>query len=669
MTAFSPDGKTFVTAFTDNTVNIWDTKTGQLIHSLENSPSILKTISYSPDGKIFVTASDDRYFITTNFWDAKSGKLLQSIKGSKKGYFRSDEISTYSPNGKTCITLYSDGDGNTGEIRDVKSKKILHSLNGHIYEIVSAKYSPDGKNIVTASKDHTAIIWDAESGALLNTLEGKKGHSNFVNSAEYSPNGEYIVTASSDHTVKIWNAKNGSLLKTIKGTKGHSDHVNSAKYSPDGENIVTASSDKTAKIWDAKSGKLLHSLKGNTYEVEFATYNPEGNIVFTISSDKTIKKWDPESAMLLDSIDLKGFSFEAFYFEEDYIISSYNSQIKINNINSGKELLQLILIDSANYIVLHPDGYFDGTPDAIEKLYFVQGLEIIPIEAYYEQFYRPNLWERIMNGEEIEKATVDFENQKPSPEIEIIAPNQNIRGVNTLTSSYNKLEVTLKLTDRGGGIDELRVFHNGKLYSSEDLEIDNKSDTLTRTFYIDLLSGINDIKITAFNKERTAKSESFKVAYTGKIQQVSNLYVLAVGINKYKKSSYQLSYAVNDAKAFIEGIEKGAKDIFGKVELISLYDQQASKQSITSAFDSIISQAKPIDVFIFYYAGHGSMSIEEKNKKPIFYLLPYEVTEMYNPEALESFAISANSLMKFSRDIKAQKQLFILDALSEWRSS
>jgi len=268
-----------------------------------------------------------------------------------------------------------------------------------------------------------------------------------------------------------------------------------------------------------------------------------------------------------------------------------------------------------------------------------------------------------MSGEEIEEATIDFENQKPAPDVEITDPGHDTRGVSMFFSSdENKLDITVQVTDRGGGIDELRLFQNNKLITTEDLDIYSEGETISRTYTVNLLSGINDIRITAFNLERTTKSENLKVAFTGEIQQVSNLYVLAVGINQYKKSSYNLNYAVPDVNAFVEGIEKGAKDIFGKVEMIKLSDSEATRQKISDAFHKLQALAKPTDVFVFYFAGHGSMSTEEKGKKPVFYLLPHEVTEMYNAETLAQTGIPSDTLLHFSRDIKAQKQLFILDA-------
>ena len=77
-----------------------------------------------------------------------------------------------------------------------------------------------------------------------------------------------------------------------------------------------------------------------------------------------------------------------------------------------------------------------------------------------------------------------------------------------------------------------------------------------------------------------------------------------------------------------------------------------------AAFEKIKTAANPKDLFVFYYAGHGVISDKKE-----FFLVPYDVTQLYgNDNALAQKGFSADALKAMSKDIKAQKQLFILDA-------
>ena len=85
----------------------------------------------------------------------------------------------------------------------------------------------------------------------------------------------------------------------------------------------------------------------------------------------------------------------------------------------------------------------------------------------------------------------------------------------------------------------------------------------------------------------------------------------------------------------------------------------ATKINIENTFKEIIKDCKPKDVFLFYYAGHGVMSTESKD----FYIVPYDVLQLYGADdALAQKGISARELQEYSKNIPAQKQLFILDA-------
>jgi uncharacterized caspase-like protein len=119
-----------------------------------------------------------------------------------------------------------------------------------------------------------------------------------------------------------------------------------------------------------------------------------------------------------------------------------------------------------------------------------------------------------------------------------------------------------------------------------------------------------------------------------------------------------LNYATADATSFKEAIEKGGSSIFNKTNVIFIGDDKATKDGISAELEKIKTAANPKDVFIFYYAGHGVL-----NEKKEFFLVPHDVTQLYGQdEALVQKGLSANQLQQFSKDIKAQKQLFILDA-------
>ncbi|MBQ5574827.1 MAG: PD40 domain-containing protein, partial [Bacteroidales bacterium] len=85
--SFSPDGKYIVSAYSDNTVRIWDAKTGQQVgNPLEGHTGDVYSASFSPDGRYIVSSSWDN---TVRIWDFPP---LQELIDSTRERFKDREL-------------------------------------------------------------------------------------------------------------------------------------------------------------------------------------------------------------------------------------------------------------------------------------------------------------------------------------------------------------------------------------------------------------------------------------------------------------------------------------------------------------------------------------------------------------------------------------------------
>ena len=285
--AISRDGKTIVSGSLDDTIKIWDAKSGVMLRSLEGHKGSVNSVAISKDGNTIVSGSSDN---SIRIWDTKSGAMLRSLEGHKS-YVNSVAISE---DGNTIVSGSNDG---SIKIWDAKSGAMLRSLEGHKYSVNSVAISEDGNTIVSGSDDSSIKIWDTKSGVMLKSLEGHKGD---VNSVAISKDGNTIVSGSGDKSIKIWDTKSGAMLRSLEG---HKDSVRSVAISEDGKSIVSGSWDKSIKIWDAKSGAMLRSLEGHKSYVYSVAISEDSKTIVSGSDDNSIKIWDTKSGAILRSLE------------------------------------------------------------------------------------------------------------------------------------------------------------------------------------------------------------------------------------------------------------------------------------------------------------------------------------------------------------------------------
>lgn len=107
----------------DKTCKVWDSKTGELLHTLKGHTTEIVCLSFNPQGDVIATGSMDN---TAKLWSAETGEEL-------------------------CTLL------------------------GHTAEIVSLSFNQAGDKLITGSFDHTTKLWDVKSGRCIHTFQGHRG--------------------------------------------------------------------------------------------------------------------------------------------------------------------------------------------------------------------------------------------------------------------------------------------------------------------------------------------------------------------------------------------------------------------------------------------------------------------------------------------------------------
>ncbi|ESS72701.1 hypothetical protein MGMO_50c00170 [Methyloglobulus morosus KoM1] len=282
--AYSPDGTRIVTGNMDNTLRLWDSKTGRsLAPPFYGHSSSALSVAFSPDGTRIVSGSRDN---TLRIWDSKTG---QPIGQPLRGHNDSVTSVAFSPDGTRIVSGSRD---DTLMLWNAKNRQPLGPpLIGHVSYVRSVAFSPDSTRIVSGSDDKTLRLWDVNTRQPIG--QPLRGHDGAIISVAFSPDGARIISGSRDNTLRMWDTSSGKTLG--QPLSGHTDSVTSVAFSHDGKLIVSGSEDNTLRLWNANTRQAIgQPLLGNEDAVTGVAFSLDNTHIISGSSDTTLRMWDPD---------------------------------------------------------------------------------------------------------------------------------------------------------------------------------------------------------------------------------------------------------------------------------------------------------------------------------------------------------------------------------------
>jgi hypothetical protein len=589
-----------------------------------------------------------------------TGKMIFQYTGPKKMEYRTNVSVSYDGqyvmNQGVPLTGFcaANKDAYLLEVFDTKTHKLVYTNNCVEGFAVFAKTQ---NMLVIQEKSNAAPLrfYELPSGKLLFEIQ-VPNTANKYKKPVFSQNDRYITMSSSDYplgyTQEILIDIKTKTVKIIQVSIAAAIDKRNDKYAmitpvgfAFGEKYIVYQGWRTENV-------LFYDVEQEKFDEQLTFKNPAGINLFSAISIS------PNGKFLL--------------------LGTYDGSIMLWDIEQ-KKFEGTMYPDAAkgNWAVINPQGQFDANAGAQNDMFHVSGNTVVPLNSMFEIFYTPRLLPRILSGENFGPSDVDVKKLKKAPTVKMQF-KENIRNlevdddeIKTIETRVGSASVAITAECLLDAVTEIRLYQNGKLVeTTRNLTVEDEKQgdkTMAKTFVVKLVEGTNRFKTIAFNTERTEsrplelnvvfKPEKNNPGVSTIVNEVQ-LHVVVVGINIYKNARYNLNYAMNDAEAFKIAMENGSKSMFFKVNTHFIKDTDASKVGIVAALEKVKAQANAEDVFVFYFAGHGVV-----NDKKEFFLVPSDVTQLYgNDDALAQKGLSAANLQQFSKDIKAQKQLYILDA-------
>ena len=680
--AFSPDSQLLAMGGLGQ-VQIADLKTSRMNIALTlGKHAIIGSVKFDPQGR-YLAISDS---VDIKPWDLRSGVPRASlwVPGEQQsGRF------DVSPDGRLLAAGYSSG-----------LVRVWNLDNDHVVRalpippaISDVAFSNDGTVLAAASSTGAVEIWDASSGNELQTLNLSlpNGKPQLV----FHPNGKLIAVANTRaDSISVWDAITGQKIRDINclppaalvaathqwpglglcGTNGLA--IDSVSGS------LAATGDFGARLWQGPDWEKVEDrfegrILGGTAISAGGRFWVSGASIWDFAEKKEIAN-------------LGTYQYSpAFSPDSKWLVTARKGRVVLWDFTRHNTAAFLFSRDGGNWLVLSPDGLFDGSPGAWTDVMWRFGNrlgDVLPVEAFFADFYYPGLLADIIAGNHpmAPRQLAQVDRRQPIVRLSLSVPIP----AGPIDSRTITLIVEVESAPPGpkdtrpSGVRDVRLFRNGSLVKIWHGEV---SDNTHYEVTVPIIAGANRFTAYAFN-DSNVKSRDASLAITGAktLERKGTAYIIAIGINKYANSDYDLRYAAQDAQDFSEELRQKQVqlDNFSRVEVVSLFDKDAVKKNILAALHLLargdtntvgngapealhrLATAQPEDAVFVYYAGHGTSANSH------FYVIPHDLgysghREELNAEALHTIlehSISDEELLQAFEGIDAGKLVMVIDA-------
>jgi WD40 repeat protein len=271
--AYSPDSQLLASGDGAGEARVWNMPSGTLRYVLPARGLELYTLAFSPDGKSLVTACTQKN-MDIYIWDAKTGKPDGVLKGHTKGIY---EVS-FAPDGETLVSAGWDAVVRVWDFAARREVRAVPSPEG--LPIRSVVVSAGGRIAVGNGK---VSLLEAD-GQLVKTFDWDAAPLCF------SPDGRLLAgTTWMEGRVTVLDLKSGEKAGSWHA---HEGLANGVSFSRDGRALATAGSDGFVRLWDVVTQRQLAELphEGQAYQLAFS---PDGDTLATTGKDnRLVKLWD-----------------------------------------------------------------------------------------------------------------------------------------------------------------------------------------------------------------------------------------------------------------------------------------------------------------------------------------------------------------------------------------
>ena len=644
--AFTPDGRTLATGAYDGAVVLWDAATGRRTAECKRHTAGISCLGWSPDGTKLVTGGRDQLLTV---WDA-GGRLLRSRQVADA----LPSAVAFPADGRSFLYATGGIDAKAYQCRrvDLATDAETVAFARHDNTVHAVTLSPDGRTAASAGNDTPGVsLWRPADGTLMHRLEAA---SRPPSGLDWSADGDAVawgttrVFGTDFHLQPVERAfrltalqvepkppaaaavrfKAGPALNRVglnreqrtdppqqvtlyRGT-GDNFRRSGVYVNPEENNPVRCYTLVGPAVgvvggtlglyqFDPLTGKRTRTFRGHSSEVVNVAPRPGGRYFASAGLDQTIRVWRTDADDPLVSLFAAGDDWVTWTPEGYYACSPGGERLMGWHLNRG----------DAELGVFHP------------------------AERFHKQLYRPDVIRRLLDagGTPAALAAADAAagtrptkltdvTQLAPPAVAIRTPAGPLTDV-----TKPRVTVTAAATPTAGyPIRALRLLVNGRPHDGPGgVRRFDAAGPVEATWDIDLPPGRHQLVALAETAGSDATSAPVAVRYAGGggAAPARRLFVLAVGVSKYRNAGLNLDFAAADATALAAAFDRVSRPApFDAVVAKVLTDDQATRAGIFRGLKDVAVQATAADSVLVYFSGHGKRDAQGQ-----LYLLPADVDE------------------------------------------
>lgn len=283
---FPPHGHLLLSAGYDNKVKLWDVMGNrQCVQTYIGHSKAVKDISFNHDGAKFLSCGFDRF---QRIWDTETGEVIHTFSTGKLanvGRFYPDlekgDIFLCGMNDKKIVQW------------DLRSGRVVQEYDQHLGGVNTLTFIDGNRKFVTTADDKTLRVWEFDIPVVIKYIADPGMHS--LPSASSHPSDQFVAFQSMDNQIVTYQHHDKFRACKKKTFKGHvtSGHACQVGFSPDGKYICSGDGGGQLWFWEWKTCKFMKKFKAHDGACIGCLWHPtEQSKVVTAGWDGQIKFWD-----------------------------------------------------------------------------------------------------------------------------------------------------------------------------------------------------------------------------------------------------------------------------------------------------------------------------------------------------------------------------------------